>query len=104
DPPRQLPTTQFVRIAAAGSLLMCQVGSAVHGPDLDDQNDRDEMGICIEPPEYVIRLRHFEQYIHRTQPDNVRSGPGDLDLTVYSLRKCARLALAGNPTDRKSVV
>jgi RNA repair pathway DNA polymerase beta family protein len=28
------------------------------------------------------------------------SGPGDLDLTVYSLRKWMRLALAGNPTVR----
>lgn len=40
----------------------------------------------------------FEQYIYRTQPEGVRSGPGDLDLTVYSLRKWLRLALAGNPT------
>jgi hypothetical protein len=28
----------------------------------------------------------------------VRSGPGDLDLIVYSLRKWMRLALTGNPT------
>ena len=94
----QHSTPEFARIAAEGTLLRCQVGSVVHGLDIDDQNDRDEMGICIEPPEYVIGLRHFEQYIHRTQPDNVRSGPGDLDLTVYSLRKWTRLALAGNPT------
>src|SRR5690606_7796194 len=58
----------------------------------------DEMGVCVEPPEYVIGLRPFEQYIFRTQPEGVRSGPGDLDLTVYSLRKWTRLALDGNPT------
>ena len=34
----------------------------------------------------------------RTQPEGVRSGPGDLDLIVYSLRKWMRLALTGNPT------
>ena len=62
------------------------------------QDDRDEMGVCIEPPEYVIGLRRFDQYIFRTQPEGTRSGPGDLDLTVYSLRKWMRLALAGNPT------
>lgn len=55
-------------------------------------------GVCIEPPEYVIGLQRFEQYIYRTQPEGVRSGPGDLDLIVYSLRKWLRLALAGNPT------
>jgi hypothetical protein len=63
-----------------------------------EQDDRDEMGICIEPREYVIGLQGFEQYITRTQPEGHRSGPGDLDLTIYSARKWMRLALAGNPT------
>src|SRR5262249_35713408 len=30
--------------------------------------------------------------------DNARSTGGDLDLTIYSLREWARLALKGNPT------
>lgn len=89
---------EFARIAAQGTVLRCQVGSVVHGLNLDGQNDRDEMGICVEPPEYVIGLRAFEQYILRDQGEHVRSGPGDLDLTVYSLRKWTRLALEGNPT------
>jgi uncharacterized protein len=46
----------------------------------------------------VIGLDRFEQYIFRTQPEGRRSGPGDLDLVVYSLRKWLRLALQGNPT------
>lgn len=89
---------EYRSIAEAGTTLRCQVGSGVHGTSIKDQDDRDEMGICIEPPEYVIGLRSFEQYIYRTQPEGHRSGPGDLDLTVYSLRKWMRLALAGNPT------
>ncbi|XKK39168.1 nucleotidyltransferase domain-containing protein [Nocardiopsis sp. ARC36] len=89
---------EYARIAEKGTVLRCQVGSGVHGVALDGQNDRDEMGICLEPPEYVIGLRAFEQYVFRTQPDHSRSGPGDLDLTVYSLRKWMRLALDGNPT------
>ncbi|WP_017570536.1 nucleotidyltransferase domain-containing protein [Nocardiopsis halotolerans] len=89
---------EFARIAEEGTILRCQVGSGVHGLTVDDQNDRDEMGVCVEPPEYVIGLRPFEQYVHRTQPEHTRSGPGDLDLTVYSLRKWTRLALDGNPT------
>src|SRR5207247_7871457 len=40
----------------------------------------------------------FEHYVERTQPEGVRSGPGDLDLVAYSLRKYLRLALKGHPT------
>ena len=89
---------EYRDIAEQGTILRCQVGSGVHGTAITGQDDRDEMGICTEPPEYVVGLRQFEQYIYRTQPEGYRSGHGDLDLTVYSLRKWMRLALAGNPT------
>lgn len=79
-------------------IFRCQVGSGIHGVTIGGYDDRDEMGMCVERPEYVIGLRRFEQWIYRTQPEGVRSGHGDLDLTVYSLRKWTRLALAGNPT------
>jgi hypothetical protein len=90
-------------IALAGTILRCQVGSGVHGTSVGGQDDRDEMGICVEPPEYVIGLRTFDQYEYHTaweRPGGLRerSGPGDLDETVYSLRKWMRLALSGNPT------
>jgi hypothetical protein len=91
-------TPEFEEIAARSTILRCLVGSGVHGTAVEGQDDRDEMGICVEPPEYVIGLRRFEQYIFRTQPEGARSGPGDLDLVVYSLRKWMRLALDGNPT------
>lgn len=86
------------QIAEQATILRAEVGSAVHGLALEGSSDRDEMGICIEPVTHVIGLEHFEQYTYRTQPEGVRSGPGDLDLTVYSLRKWCRLALKGNPT------
>lgn len=85
-------------IAQQNCVLVTQVGSGLHGISVDGQDDRDEMGMCIEPPEYVIGLKRFEQYEFRTQPMHVRSGPGDLDFTCYSLRKWARLAAQGNPT------
>jgi len=75
----------------------CEVGSGAYGVTTGG-DDRDEMGVCVEPAEYVIGLRRFEQWTYRTQPEGARSGGGDLDLTVYSLRKWARLAAAGNPT------
>lgn len=89
---------EFRRIALDGMILRCQVGSGVHGTAIAGTDDRDEMGICIEPPRYVIGLARFDQYIYRTQPEGVRSGPGDLDLVVYSLRKWAGLAMNGNPS------
>ncbi|MGK3200824.1 nucleotidyltransferase domain-containing protein [Amycolatopsis sp. MEPSY49] len=91
-------TPEFAAIAERGTILRCQVGSGLHGTAVDGQDDRDEMGLCVEPAEYVSGLRRFEQYVFRTQPEGVRSGPGDLDLIVYSLRKWMRLALTGNPT------
>jgi len=86
------------QIAIDNTILRAQVGSGLHGVTVAGTDDRDEMGVCIEPPECVIGLRRFEQYQYRTQPEGVRSGPGDLDLVIYSLRKWARLAAAGNPT------
>jgi hypothetical protein len=101
-------------IAEAGTILRCLIGSGVHGISISDQDDRDEMGICIEPPEFLIGLRRiqvpgqresvkFGQYEHHTaweRPGGLtnRSGPGDLDVVIYSLRKWMRLALNGNPT------
>lgn len=93
----------YRRLAEAGTILRCLVGSGVHGLSVSGQDDRDEMGVCTEPPEYVIGLRRFEQYEHHTAWERPggranRSRPGDLDVTIYSLRKYLRLALAGNPT------
>jgi len=86
------------RIAESGEIIRVLVGSTVHGLVREGTDDRDEMAVCVEPPEYVIGLRRFEHYVFRTQPEGVPSGPGDLDLVVYSLRKYARLALKGSPT------
>lgn len=90
-------TERHRAIADENTILRGQVGSGLHGVTTG-ADDRDEMGICIEPPEAVIGLEKFEQYIYRTQSDGARSGPGDLDLCVYSLRKWTRLAAEGNPS------
>ncbi|WP_404348694.1 nucleotidyltransferase domain-containing protein [Phycicoccus jejuensis] len=103
-------------IAQAGMILRVQVGSGVHGTSISGQDDRDEMGICLEPPRFVTGLARvprgidagnaeveFEQYQRHTVWDKPgglanRSGAGDLDVVIYSARKWCRLALAGNPT------
>ncbi len=74
------------------------------------------MGLCLEPPQFITGLARvpdgtgglapsvrFEQYERHTAWDMPgglanRSGAGDLDVIIYSARKRARLALAGNPT------
>lgn len=85
-------------IALKNEILRGIVGSTAHGTAIDGQDDRDEMGIFVEPPENVCGLTSIDHYIYRDQPDGVRSQPGDLDLTMYSLRKFCRLAAAGNPS------
>jgi predicted nucleotidyltransferase len=85
-------------IAEKGLILRTTVGSVVHGLSNPGTDDRDEMGVCIEPPEYLLGFRRFEHFVYRTQPEGHPSGPGDLDLTVYGLRKYCQLALKGSPT------
>jgi predicted nucleotidyltransferase len=86
-------------LARAGEILRTVVGSGVHGIAIEGTDDHDEMGVFIEPPEHVIGLRKpAEHYVFRTQPEGARSGPGDTDLVMYSLRKYLRLATKGNPT------
>ncbi len=89
---------KFRDLAVAGTILLTEVGSRLHGTQIEGTDDMDRMGICVEPCEYVTGLKHFEQYIYRTQPEGVRSGHGDLDLCIYGLRKYMNLALNGNPT------
>jgi hypothetical protein len=37
-------------------ILRVQVGSGMHGTSLTGQDDRDEMGLCLEPAQYVTGL------------------------------------------------
>lgn len=90
-------------IAEPTTILRGLVGSSVHGLMLSGTDDRDEMGVCLEPRRYVVGFGKFEQWVYRSAVERegnagARSQAGDLDLTVYSLRKWARLALQGNPT------
>lgn len=85
-------------IATTNEILRGVVGSTAHGTGLEGQEDRDEMGVFIEPPENVCGLTTIDHYLWRTQPEGTRSTPGDLDLVMYSLRKFCRLAVKGNPS------
>jgi hypothetical protein len=71
------------------TILRGLVGSTVHGLNVNDGiEDRDEMGVCVEPLEDAMaRWDPFEQFIYRSASeregrDDARSTAGDLDLTI----------------------
>jgi hypothetical protein len=101
------------QIAEQGCFLVKEVGSSAHGTNLAGTDDLDLMGVCFQPEEYLLGLRHFEEYIYRTARERVKfdpeenqkrqgqeppSEPGDTDLVIYSVQKYLKLALASNPT------
>jgi hypothetical protein len=82
------------------TILLVEVGSTAHGTGLPGGEDYDEMGVVVESPEDVVGLdeRGFRTVMQRTQPEGTRSGPGDTDRTLHSLRRFIRLAGSGNPS------
>jgi hypothetical protein len=83
-----------------GTILLVEVGSTAHGTGLPGGEDHDEMAIVIESPELVLGLHPWgmRSEMQRTQPEGSRSGPGDTDRTLHSLRRFVRLAASGNPS------
>lgn len=100
-----LPQMARLGTVTEHTILRGLVGSTVWGLNVSDGlEDRDEMGVCIEPLEWIVGFTGFEQFIYRSAVEreggkhNARSQAGDLDLCIYSLRKYTRLALKGNPS------
>ena len=87
---------EYVR---ANEILRCLVGSGLHGTAVGGTDDRDEMGIYVESPTSIFGyVNDRDNYVFRTVGEGERSGPGDVDLIIYSLRKYLELAIKGNPT------
>ena len=84
----------------ATTILLVEVGSTAHGTGIPGGEDHDELGVVVETPLDLFGLdeRGFRTVMQRTQPEGERSGPGDTDRTLYSLRKFVRLAASGNPS------
>lgn len=93
----ELADVQDVKDLYPGEFLRVVAGSTSAGLSLGT-GDRDELGIRIEPREAVLGMERFEQHVYRTKAEGEPSDVGDLDLTVYGLRKYLSLACKGNPT------
>ena len=79
------------RTAERSTILRGLVGSTVHGLNVTAGiEDRDEMGVCVEPLEAAMSLREpFAQFIYRSAAEregrqDPRTSAGDLDPTIYS--------------------
>ena len=82
-----------------GMILLVEVGSTAHGTGLPGGEDHDETAVVVERPEQVLGLGPtLANHMQRTQPEGRRSGPGDTDRQVYSLRSFLAMASAGNPS------
>lgn len=73
-------------------------GSGMHGAKLDGHDDTDWYGIFIEPPEKALGTDSYEHFVHTTGGEPGGNRPTDVDVTLYSLNKWARLACKGNPS------
>lgn len=82
------------------AILMVEVGSTAHGTGIDGGEDHDQLAVVVESAEQLVGLDQdgFKTVMQRTQPEGVRSGPGDVDTTLHSLRRFSRLAASGNPS------
>jgi len=78
--------------------LVAESGSTIHGVS-SDNSDIDLTVVWTEDlRDLVLDHPRAGSRVIRTQPDGVRSGPGDIDMQVYSMRKFVGLAAAGNPS------
>ncbi len=86
------------RTALDNEVLRVEVGSRLLGLGVGS-DDQDMLGVYVESDVDVLGTREPRaHYTARTQREGGRSGPGDIDLTLYPLRRYLRLAVQGNPS------
>lgn len=79
--------------------MLAEVGSTAHGMSIADQDDLDLTLVRIEPwVELITGTNKRQSMMVRSQPEGERSGPGDLDINVYTFRKFVGLLANGNPS------
>jgi uncharacterized protein len=89
------------RFYAPSSVIHLFVGgSELHGAKVQGTDDLDIYGVYVESAAQCLGIdrQQFDHYVWSTSGNEVRNGPDDVDLTLYSLRKWAGLACKGNAT------
>lgn len=80
-------------------VFACEVGSTVHGIGVGDQDDLDVTAVRVEPwDELILGVSSRQSMMFRTADKGARSGPGDLDINVYTVRRWASLLGKLNPS------
>lgn len=80
-------------------ILEVIVGSTLHGVAVKDgMEDLDLMGVAVENAAEIMGFAPRDVWVKRSKPEGVRSEAGDVDRTVYGLRKYLALALKSNPS------
>lgn len=81
-----------------GIIMLMIGGSQLHGAKLDGTDDTDYYGVFIDHPEKVLGLDIDEHFVFTTGGKKGGNIASDIDITLYSLKKWARLAAKGNPS------
>lgn len=101
-PPRSQELQEYsksVGFPYHGAVIMTFIGgSQLHGAKLQETDDTDWYGLFIEPPAKALGTDSYEHFVHTTGGERGGNRPGDVDVTLYSLRKWAGLACKGNPS------
>jgi predicted nucleotidyltransferase len=89
-------------IGSKNIILLCTSGSEVLGLNKAGSSDRDEVGVYIEDISEAIGFSsqshvEYRSARERTGIHDARSESGDIDLTLYGLRKFLMMSASGNP-------
>jgi len=66
-------------------------GSELHGAKVHGTADLDIYRAYVEPPELLLGLETLPHYVWSTAGNQRRNGPGDVDVTLYSLKEWTTL-------------
>ena len=82
------------------TILQVEVGSTAHGTGLPGKEDLDVAAVYVEKMEEVFNpLREkTKNVMQQTAGLGNKSGPDDIDRTIYPLRNFLNLCLGGNPS------
>lgn len=79
----------------ASLVLLGEYGSSAHDVMIDS-SDFDYIGVAVEPSNAIFGLENYEHTVLKEKASGVASAANDEEGTIYSLKKFARLAEAGN--------